>query len=230
MLTDFELWDNYPCGNFFCIIQYRIFQSSREAKLGMWILAITKIRIKKNHLRSCCPYEWTATSFPVQSFSEPRCSQLQRKRWFTHWLAKPCFALWPQHLNNSNSVSDTGPQAVALMDCNKHEPWNTQIGSDTTFLSLLAFLDVKELWKDNLSQIFMAELMFFTIQSCCHFWFQTFSLLHFHLKKTRMVYFFPDCPIRGFLGNVSSSLNTYTICSLDLLSVLTKLYFPFAHL
>lgn len=45
-----------------------------------------------------------------------------------------------------------------------------------------------------------------------------------------MVYFFPDCPIHGFLGNVSSSLNTYTICSLDLLPVFTNLYFPFAHL
>lgn len=132
---------------------------------------------------------------------------------------------------NMNSVSDTGPQAMALIDCHKHQPWHTQIGSDTTFLPLPAFLGIKELWKDSLSQIFMAEPILITIQSrCCHFWFQTFSLPHSHVKKTRMVYFSSDCPIHGFLGNVSSSLNTYTICSLDLLSVLTKLYFPFAHL
>lgn len=170
------------------------------------------------------------SQFRVRSFSQPRCSQLQKKRWFTHWLAKPCSVLWPQHLKNSNSVSDMGPQVMALMDCHKHEQCNTQISSDTTFLPLPAFLGIKELSKDNLSQVFMAELIFFMIQSCCHFKFQTFSLLHFHLKKPHMVYFFPDCPIHGFLGNVSSSLNTYTICSVDLLSVLTRLYFPFAHL
>lgn len=171
------------------------------------------------------------SQFRVRSFSEPRCSQLQKKRWFTHWLAKPCSALWSQHLENSNSVSGMGPQAMALMDCHKHEPWNTQISSDITFLPLPALLDTKEHWKDNWSQIVMAEVIFFTIQSSyCHYCFQTFLLLHFRLKKTHMVYFFPDCPIHGFLGNVSSSLNTYTICSLDLLSVLTKLYFPFAHL
>lgn len=69
------------------------------------------------------------SQFRVRSFSQPRCSQLQKKRWFTHWLAKPCSVLWPQHLKNSNSVSDMGPQVMALMDCHKHEQWNTQIGS-----------------------------------------------------------------------------------------------------
>lgn len=100
----------------------------------------------------------------------------RRGEWqFTHWLAKPCSLLWPLHLKNNSSVSGRRPQVMALMYCHKHEWWNTEVGSDTAFLPVPAFLEVKSFFgKTVWAIIFMAELILFTIQSsCCHFWFQT---------------------------------------------------------
>lgn len=135
-------------------------------------------------------------------------------------------------LNNTSSVSGRGPQVMALMDCHKHEPWDTGIGSDAAFLSAPALLGVQSFFgKTVLAIIFMAELVFFMIQFMLPFLVSNyFSLLHLHLGsrfKSPVVCFFSS-PIHCFLGNLSCLLNTYTICSLDLLAVPKQLYLTFA--
>lgn len=64
---------------------------------------------------------------------------------------------------------------MTLMDCHKYEPRNTEIGSDTAFLPVPAFLGVKSFFGKTVGAvIFVAELIFFTVQSsCCRIWFQT---------------------------------------------------------
>lgn len=95
--------------------------------------------------------------------------------WFIRWLAKSSSMLWPLHLKHYSSMSSRGAQVMTLMDCHKYEPWNTEIGSDTAFLPVPAFLDVKSFFGKTVGAItLMAEIIFFTIQSsCCHIWFQT---------------------------------------------------------
>lgn len=139
--------------------------------------------------------------------------------------------LWHLHLKNNSSVSGRGPQVMALMDHLKHEPWNTAVGSDIAFVPVPAFLDGKS--KDSLSHSVQgwtnlfhnSELMLSFLVS------NYFSLLHlhliFHFKKPHGLFLYH--PIHCFLGNIRSSpLNTYTVCSLDLLSLPKKLYLPFA--
>lgn len=143
----------------------------------------------------------TCNSFPSSvskvSVSQDAVSYKRRGEWwFTHWLAKPCSMLWPLHLKNNSSVPGRGPQVMALMYCHKHEPWNTEVGSDTAFLPVPAFLDIKSFFGRTVRAIiFTAELISFTIQSsCCRFWFQTIFhcyiyILFFIKKNPRFISF-----------------------------------------
>lgn len=127
---------------------------------------------------------WNIFTSSVSKFSVSQDAVRYKRRgeWqFTHWLAKPCSLLWPPHLKNNSSVSDRQPQVMALMYCHKHGWWNTEVGSDTAFVPVPAFLEVKSFFGKRVwAIIFTAELIFFTIQSsCCHFWFQ--SIFHCYI-------------------------------------------------
>lgn len=119
------------------------------------------------------------------------------------------------------------------MDCHKQEPCSTDMGSDAAFFPVLAFLHVKSFFGNIVwATIFINKPNYFKIQNLCsRFWLQTifqcYICILFFIKQEKKIekknerkppqYIFPYCPIHCFLGNVISPLNTYTVCSLDLL-------------